>query len=116
MDKQVAKRKALKPSVCVCASLSPVLPASLASPFTALSATSMVQLIDDIAGRTLVSASTVDKELRDDVKELAPPNPPPRLVKSLQSAPKPLASRWSALTAVVVVMPVVLPPWQRRPQ
>lgn len=30
------------------------------------------QIIDDIAGRTLVAASTVDKELRDAVKELDP--------------------------------------------
>ena len=72
MDKQVAKRKALKTR---CLRVRKTVSGSAEKPRLAVYRSERHiygQLIDDIAGRTLVSASTVDKELRDAVKDLAP--------------------------------------------
>jgi large subunit ribosomal protein L18 len=72
MDKQVAKRKALQTKrLRVRKSVS----GSADKPRLAVYRSERHiygQLIDDEVGRTLVSASTVDKELRDTVKDFGP--------------------------------------------
>lgn len=72
MDKQIAKRQALKTKRL---RVRKKVEGSPLKPRLAVYRSERHiygQVIDDLAGRTLVSASTVDKEVRDAVKDLGP--------------------------------------------
>jgi large subunit ribosomal protein L18 len=61
------------------------------------------QVIDDIEGHTLVSASSIDSDLRGKMSGLKKPSRPVKLEKRLLNAPRIKESRRSFLTGVVSV-------------